>query len=96
MRISISKIVAWTLMILGFGCLGALVVLSQYFLYHRPVVPNQSLGFTYAFQQHGAVVYLTHCESVSMNALFWLFIGLTLSAVSIRVNSKWGSKQRGR
>ncbi len=61
-----------SLLATGIGCFGARIVLSAYFMDHRPGNPHADLGQTFAFNQHGAIVYLTHWESVLLTGLFIL------------------------
>jgi hypothetical protein len=86
--------------VVGRGLLGAGVagfigrlLLSVYFMGHRPIKPETELGLIFAFNQHGRIVYLTHYENLLVSVLFWgsaLLIGVGASFI---VNS--ASNTRG-
>ncbi len=85
---SLLKVTTWTLMGAGIASMIGLNVLSAYLLGHRRPAPQPELGFTYALQQHGVVVYVTRTEHLLMASLPWAFVLLAFSALAIRANSR--------
>jgi hypothetical protein len=66
-----TAIVARSLFGTGVSCFVGRLLLSAYFMGHRPTTPQIELGRHYAFNQHGGVVYLTQGESLFLTGLFW-------------------------
>src|ERR1700723_3118344 len=60
-----------TLLIAGVVGLACEVILSIYYIGHMPGEMHPESGRTYAFLQHGWVVYLTLREFIFVRALFW-------------------------
>jgi hypothetical protein len=65
-----SIVLGWSVLAAGIGCFVGRIVLAAYFMGVRPAKPQAELGLTYAFNQHGGVVYLTHFESIFLMILF--------------------------
>jgi hypothetical protein len=65
-----SIVLGYSVLAAGGGCFVGRIVLAAYFVGVRPAKPQPELGLTYAFNQHGGIVYLTHFESVFLMALF--------------------------
>ena len=89
---SVLKVMTRSLLVAGLASLVGLFLLSAYFLEHRPPGPHPELGFTYPFQQHGAVVYLTRPEHLLVRTLPWAFVVLVFSGAAIHANSRFGGR----
>ena len=71
-----SKLFSYYVGAAGGVCFFGLIALSGYFIGARPSKPLPERGLTYAFNQHGSIVYLTHFESVFLKVLFPLAVVL--------------------
>jgi hypothetical protein len=82
--------------LLGVGVAGFIgkLLLSTYFMVHRPTEPDNVNGLIFAFNQHGGIVYLTHFESILVSVLFWGSLLLIGVGASIIINSR-ASKTTG-
>ena len=86
--VAISTVVARSLLVAGGVCFASKLILSAYFMGHRPTKPEIELGLTFAFNQHGGVVYLTHYESILLSVLFWAAAFLMGAGASIIISSR--------
>ena len=73
------------LIIAGAVGLACEVLLSMYYISYMPREIHPESGRTYAFLQHGWVVYLTSREFILVRAIFWgsslaIFAGAVLQA----------------
>jgi hypothetical protein len=75
---ALKKILAVTLIIIFFSCLGTGIYLNYYYAYNRPLVPQPELGREYSLHVHKTTVYLTEKESSQID---WLFIIMILSGL---------------
>ena len=87
-----SRLVERTMGVAGIACFISLFVLSTYFMGHRPHEMRPEVGRTYAYQEHGSTVYVTHSEHLLILALPWAALSLVVSAAAIRANSRFPSK----
>jgi hypothetical protein len=75
----------------GIGCFVGRIILAAYFMGVRPTKPQAEMGLTYAFNQHGGVVYLTHFENMLLTALF-VSAALLLAVGGYIVNNSRAAK----
>lgn len=81
---AILTVIGRCLLALGLAGFIGRLLLSAYFMGHRPTKPETELGLIFAFNQHGGIVYLTHYESLLLSVLFWgslLLIGVGASFI---------------
>jgi hypothetical protein len=92
---TISTFVGRGLFGIGIAGLISKWLLSAYFMGHRPAKQETGVGLTFAFNQHGGIVYLTHFESELVSILFWGSILLIGIGASLIINSRAsGSKSQ--
>jgi hypothetical protein len=87
----ISTVVGRGLLGAGVAGFGAKLILSAYFMGHRPTKPETEPGLIFAFNQHGGIVYLTHYESILVRVLFWASVLLIGVGASLIINSRASS-----
>jgi hypothetical protein len=64
------------------------LILSVYFMGHRPAKPETEHGLVFVFNQHGEIVFLTHFESLLLSVIFWGSLLLIGIGASLIINSR--------
>jgi hypothetical protein len=85
---AISAVVGRGLLGVGVAGFAGKLILSAYFMGHRPTKPETELGLIFPFNQHGGIVYLTHTESLLVGVLFWGSLLLIGIGASLFINSR--------
>jgi hypothetical protein len=91
---AISTVIACGLLGVGIASFIGKLILSVYFMGHRPMKPETEQGLVFAFNQHGGIVYLTHFESELVSILFWGSLLLIGIGASLIINSRASNTKR--
>jgi hypothetical protein len=86
-----SRVLGYSVIGAGLACFVGRAVLAAYFVGARPKTPQVALGLTYPFNQHGAVVFLTHFENIFLMSLF--VAAAILIAIGGYIYNNWRADQ---